>query len=96
MARISTLQSQYGAHFSCLTLRSPLSFDIPIPTFSALFQQHMVAPFFVFQLFCVTLWFLDDMWYYSLFTLIMLFVFEGTVVMQVRTCVGTSDHGLIH
>lgn len=38
-------------------------FDIPIPTFKDLMKQHMVAPFFVFQLFCVALWFLDDMWY---------------------------------
>ncbi|KAI9031163.1 hypothetical protein DFJ74DRAFT_654815 [Hyaloraphidium curvatum] len=64
--------AKFGANF----------FDIPIPTFQELFQQHMVAPFFVFQLFCVALWFLDEMWYYSVFTLIMLFVFESTVVMQ--------------
>jgi len=65
-----------------IDLYGPNNFDIPVPTFQELFKEHMIAPFFVFQLFCVALWFLDDMWYYSLFTLVMLFVFESTVVMQ--------------
>ncbi len=71
-SQVLDLKQKYGKN----------TFDIPVPTFQELFQEHMVAPFFVFQLFCVALWFLDEMWYYSLFTLVMLFVFESTVVMQ--------------
>ena len=55
---------------------------IPIPSFFSLYKEHIVAPFFVFQLFCILLWVFDDYGIQSAMTLMMLCIFEATVVGQ--------------
>jgi manganese-transporting P-type ATPase len=56
--------------------------EVPLPHFSDLLKEHMVAPFFVFQIFCTFLWLMDEYWYYSLFTFGLLCFAESTVVFQ--------------
>jgi len=52
---------------------------LELPTFGSLLGEQIVAPFFLFQMFCVALWSLDEYWYYAIFTLLALLSFESTV-----------------
>lgn len=36
-------------------------FEIPIPAFLDLYLEHLVAPFFVFQVVCLVLWYVDPL-----------------------------------
>jgi cation-transporting ATPase 13A1 len=58
-AAVQAARDKFGAN----------EFAIPNPSFGELFKEHATAPFFVFQVLCVLLWSLDDLWYYSMYVL---------------------------
>uniref|UniRef100_A0A0G4GNG0 Cation-transporting P-type ATPase N-terminal domain-containing protein n=1 Tax=Chromera velia CCMP2878 TaxID=1169474 RepID=A0A0G4GNG0_9ALVE len=58
----------------------PNDFAIPVPECLDLFKEHAVAPFFVFQMLCVVLWLMDEYWYYSIMTAVLLIFMEIQLV----------------
>lgn len=71
-AEIKSLTKKFGKNLM----------KIPIPSFFSLYKEHIVAPFFVFQIFCILLWVFDDYGLHSAMSLTMLCLFEATVVGQ--------------
>ena len=82
---ISFYTNQWNGHttpqsiLQTINVYSNNNLKITLPPFIDLLTQQLLAPFFLFQLFCVLLWCLDEYWYYALFTLFTLVLFECTV-----------------
>ena len=57
-------------------------FAVKQPEFLELYKKQLLSPFTVFQLFTSALWLMDSYWQYSAFSLFMILVFEGTVVLS--------------
>ena len=55
---------------------------IPIPSFISLYIEHIITPFFIFQLFCTLLRSFDNYSYNSLISLIMILIFEIAIACQ--------------
>lgn len=58
--------------------------SIQTPSLWILLHDQLLAPFFLFQVFCVLLWSLDEYWYYAIFTLCTLVIFECTIAFNRR------------
>ena len=72
---ISFYTGEWKGHGTALSLRctrkiySNNTLHITITKFSSLLAQQLIAPFFLFQVFCVLLWSMDEFYIYAIFTL---------------------------
>jgi cation-transporting ATPase 13A1 len=66
-------------HSTTLQIYNRNVIHIPLPSILSLLLQQLLQPLFLFQLFCVILWSLDEYWMYALFTLFSLVMFELTM-----------------
>jgi cation-transporting ATPase 13A1 len=60
-------------------LYGPNQTVLHLPSFATLFSEQLIGPFFLFQLLCIILWCIDEYWYYAIYTLLALLLFEATV-----------------
>ncbi|KAH9251555.1 hypothetical protein BASA81_010594 [Batrachochytrium salamandrivorans] len=65
-----------------LQLYGENKFDVVLPEAKTLVKEQAKSPFFLFQVGCVLLWMLDEYWYFAVFTLIMLVLFEFVVAQN--------------
>lgn len=70
------------------------SVELHVPTFGELYLEHALAPFFVFQMFFVLLWCLDEYWMYSIVTGFMLVAMEALTVFR-RLSIIRSLRGMV-
>ncbi|EEA05741.1 cation-transporting P-type ATPase, putative [Cryptosporidium muris RN66] len=74
------LSSKYIPEYN--TIYGINNYDIPNEKFLRLFTEQILSPFFLFQLFCVLLWFLDEYWQMGVFTLLMLCTLEAQMTFR--------------
>lgn len=55
---------------------------VHIPSFLELLKNQLLSPLSMFQVFCAMLWLLDEYWTYTIWTLVMVVVFEASTVFQ--------------
>ncbi|OII76850.1 cation-transporting P-type ATPase [Cryptosporidium andersoni] len=74
------LSSKYIPEYN--TIYGINNYEIPNEKFLKLFTEQILSPFFLFQLFCVLLWFLDEYWQMGVFTLLMLCTLEAQMTFR--------------